>query len=178
MDLPTEPASRVEQYLGALIGLDGFTPPEYPSCRLELYLDYFVKHGISSTKKGYFFNGAFYSDPEHTTLIEPDENALYIDLASHIIYIYNGTEYVAIGGGGAGFSVEIVDELPETGENGIMYLVLNGGAEPDVYDEYLWVDSTSKFEKVGNTRISFQTKTLTFVKDDSTTETINFMIQP
>lgn len=83
------------------------------------------------------------------------------------------------GGGGTSFEVVIVEELPETGQNGKIYLVPSeDGEEPDIYDEYLWIQSTSSFERIGSTKITFQTKELTFVKDDSTTETINFMIQP
>lgn len=34
-----------------------------------------------------------------------------------------------------------VDALPETGENGVIYLVSNSGSSPNVYDEYIWVNS-------------------------------------
>ena len=57
------------------------------------------------------------------------------------------------GGGGAGFEARIVDELPETGENGVMYLVANGGAAGNTYDEFLWIESEEKFEKVGTTEV-------------------------
>lgn len=52
-----------------------------------------------------------------------------------------------------GFSAEIVEELPQTGEDGIMYLVLSedGGVEQDIYNEYIYVNG--KFEKIGNTAV-------------------------
>lgn len=52
-----------------------------------------------------------------------------------------------------GFEAQIVEELPPTGEDGIMYLVLSedGGVEQDIYNEYIWVNG--KFEKIGNTAV-------------------------
>ena len=55
------------------------------------------------------------------------------------------------------FKVEIVDELPETGENNILYLVskdpddknLNKPEGHNYYDEYVWIDTY--FEYIGNT---------------------------
>lgn len=51
------------------------------------------------------------------------------------------------------FSAEVVEELPQTGENGVLYLVENSGSGQNVYDEYIWVASESKFEKIGTTDI-------------------------
>ena len=51
------------------------------------------------------------------------------------------------------FSAEVVEELPQTGENGVLYLVDNSGSGQNVYDEYIWVASESKFEKIGTTDI-------------------------
>ena len=34
-----------------------------------------------------------------------------------------------------------------------IYFVSNGGSNPNAYDEYVWVASTSKFEKIGTTDI-------------------------
>lgn len=56
-----------------------------------------------------------------------------------------------VGGGGAGFEIKVVDELPETGEAGVMYMVPSGGEHPNVYDEYLYVDGN--WEIVGNTAV-------------------------
>lgn len=55
------------------------------------------------------------------------------------------------------FQVEVVDELPETGENNILYLVpkepddpnINQPVEHNYYDEYVWLDTY--FEYIGNT---------------------------
>lgn len=49
-----------------------------------------------------------------------------------------------------GFTATVVASLPETGESGVMYLVLaESGVEGDVYNEYIWVDTG--FEKIGST---------------------------
>lgn len=51
-----------------------------------------------------------------------------------------------------GFEAKIVEELPPTGEDGVMYLVLSEeGVEQDIYNEYIWVNG--KFEKIGNTAV-------------------------
>lgn len=49
------------------------------------------------------------------------------------------------------FEFSVVDELPVTGEKGIVYLVAHSHGGQDIYDEYIWV--TDKFEKIGNTDI-------------------------
>lgn len=56
-------------------------------------------------------------------------------------------------GGGVGFDVIVVQELPESGEKGIIYLVPKDGADPDVFDEYIWVTTTSTFELIGSTKV-------------------------
>ena len=48
----------------------------------------------------------------------------------------------------------VVDALPTTGEDGVIYLVAHSHTDDDdTYDEYIWLSSTSKFEKIGNTDI-------------------------
>lgn len=54
------------------------------------------------------------------------------------------------------FDYEIVNSLPETGEKGKLYLLLNSGTESNnLFDKYMWVEETSSFEKFGaNTTIT------------------------
>lgn len=52
-----------------------------------------------------------------------------------------------------GFDMVVVDQLPETGEKGILYLVKKDGAAPDVHDEYVWIESTQTFELIGTTQV-------------------------
>ena len=56
-------------------------------------------------------------------------------------------------GGGTGFDVQVVQELPATGQKGIIYLLAKDGAAPDVYDEYVWIESTQTFELIGTTQV-------------------------
>ena len=51
----------------------------------------------------------------------------------------------------AGFDVEIVQELPETGDAHTIYFVPNGGSTGNVYDEWMYINNT--WECVGNTAI-------------------------
>lgn len=51
-----------------------------------------------------------------------------------------------------GLHREIVNSLPSTGDNSIIYMVLDPNASsPDVYDEWLWVNGT--YEHIGSTRV-------------------------
>lgn len=52
-----------------------------------------------------------------------------------------------------GLNFEIVQTLPTTGVAGTIYLVPNSGTAPNIYDEYVWLTSTSKFEKIGTTDV-------------------------
>lgn len=50
------------------------------------------------------------------------------------------------------FDIKVVATLPATGEKGIFYFVpKEGGTDPDVHDEYVWVGT--KFELIGNTKV-------------------------
>lgn len=49
---------------------------------------------------------------------------------------------------------EIVDALPDTGNDGVFYLIKDTHADSnDGYDEYIWISKLSKYEKLGNTDI-------------------------
>ena len=55
------------------------------------------------------------------------------------------------------FEAQVVDTLPSTGTKGIIYFVPKTTTdEKNIYDEYIWVvkDSTSAFEKIGDTKIA------------------------
>ena len=49
------------------------------------------------------------------------------------------------GSGGSGIRFVEVQQLPQTGENGIIYLVPNG----DTFVEYVWLEDEERFEKLG-----------------------------
>ena len=50
-----------------------------------------------------------------------------------------------------GIDFQIVTSLPATGTKGVIYLMSNSGANPNSYDEYIWVNN--KFEKIGTTDV-------------------------
>lgn len=52
----------------------------------------------------------------------------------------------AMGGSNSSMRFEEVEELPETGENGVIYLVPNGD---DTFTEWVWVENEETFEKLG-----------------------------
>ena len=63
----------------------------------------------------------------------------------------------------AGFEAQVVDALPSTGTNGIIYFVpkapdAQSRTEKNIYEEYLWIekDSTGSFEKIGDTQVDIQ----------------------
>lgn len=64
---------------------------------------------------------------------------------------YTKTEVDNIVNGLTGVSFEIVASLPTTGEAGTIYLVSNSGSAPNIYDEYIYVNST--WEKIGTTDV-------------------------
>ena len=66
---------------------------------------------------------------------------------------YTQAEVDALLGNVAGISIEIVDALPTTGKNGMIYLVAHSHGDGDAYDEYVWVASKTAFEKIGSTDI-------------------------
>lgn len=47
--------------------------------------------------------------------------------------------------------IQVVSSLPQSGQANTIYLVPSGGSKPDVYDEYIWVNSA--WELIGNTEV-------------------------
>lgn len=52
-----------------------------------------------------------------------------------------------------GIEFQIVTSLPATGKTGVIYLISNSGSAPNIYDEYIWIASTSTYEKIGTTDV-------------------------
>lgn len=68
--------------------------------------------------------------------------------------VISGNTISATGaGGGVGFDMQVVDQLPATGKKGVIYLVPKDGTAPDVHDEYVWIDATQTFELIGTTQV-------------------------
>lgn len=47
---------------------------------------------------GYYYNGVFYSDADHTTAITPTNGSCYFDLETENIYIYKNSAYTQVSG--------------------------------------------------------------------------------
>lgn len=56
-------------------------------------------------------------------------------------------------GGISGISFSIVSSLPATGTTGVIYLVAHAHGTGDSYDEYIWLEESKTFEKIGNTDV-------------------------
>lgn len=54
-------------------------------------------------------------------------------------------------GGVTGITYEVVQTLPATGAVGTIYLISNSGTNPNIYDEYIYVNNG--FEKIGTTDV-------------------------
>ena len=52
-----------------------------------------------------------------------------------------------------GIDFQVVEQLPSSGKKGIIYLKSNGGSNNNIYDEFIWLEDSSKFEKIGTTDI-------------------------
>lgn len=52
-----------------------------------------------------------------------------------------------------GIDFQVVSSLPATGTKGVIYLLSNSGSAPNVYDEYIWLEASSSFEKIGTTEV-------------------------
>ena len=72
----------------------------------------------------------------------------------------------------ANLRIEVVTELPSTGEVNVIYLVKKVGKNPDVHDEYIYVENT--WEKIGNTEVdlsNYYTKEQVYSKSEVYTKT-------
>lgn len=110
-DLPKYPTTNVEEYLAKLAldngadldtNIPGSHPqngdlPEYPTTNVEEYLAWFTMNGLGKPTLGYFYEGKFYKDPEHTEEIAPKEGNLYFDANSGLMYIYVNDEFSLVG---------------------------------------------------------------------------------
>lgn len=59
-----------------------------PSSQLPSYVDDIVE--------GYLYNGSFYKESAHTTLITPEADKIYVDIPSSSTYRWGGSQYVRV----------------------------------------------------------------------------------
>ena len=68
-----------------------------------------------------------------------------------------------------GIKYEIVDSLPSSGKEQTIYFVKNNNSLiNDYYDEYVWISSSSAFEKIGSTQIDGSTTQPDWNQNDAT----------
>ena len=79
-----------------------------------------------------------------------------------------------------GVDFAIVDTLPTNGKAGTFYLVGNGGASGNVYDEYVYItkkDGTKSYEKIGTTDVDMtgyvKASDITAITNDEIDEIFN-----
>lgn len=77
-------------------------------------------------KQGYYYDGQFYEDAAHTTLITGNTKNLYVDKETNLLYAYNGTSFV-------------LTSIIPTSVNG-----LTGGTDPGIQGTTLIVASDKK----------------------------------
>lgn len=68
----------------------------------------------------------------------------------------------------ANLRIEVVNELPSTGETNVIYLVKKAGTNPDVHDKYVYVEGN--WEKIGNTEVdlsNYYTKDQVYTKSET-----------
>lgn len=68
----------------------------------------------------------------------------------------------------ANLRIEVVNELPSTGETNVIYLVKKAGTNLDVHDEYVYVEGN--WEKIGNTEVdlsNYYTKDQVYTKSET-----------
>ena len=70
--------------------------------------------------KGYYYNGKFYTDSTHTSLLEDKVGRIYIDAVNSRLYTYNGTSYETQNGSLPNASAELAGAVKlydEVGQN-------------------------------------------------------------
>lgn len=70
-----------------------------------------------------------------------------------------------------GFEFQVVNTLPVTGSNGVIYLVAHTHSERDIYDEYIWV--TDKYERLGTLDVDLSGYATTQYVNDELNKKVN-----
>lgn len=131
--IPEKPQTNLEQYLNRIATGDGDYPAK-PRTNVEQYLNYIIEEGVGAGSE------LVTELPE-----EGKDGALYVlvDNAEHPtkaygVYTYAGGSFV-LAAQPVDQSVQKVDQLPQTGQEGVLYYVLKSGST-DTYDLYRWIN--------------------------------------
>ena len=92
------------------------------------------------------------SNPSGEVLTEPKENIVNIITVEEVKELIRQNNLWLLPR--MGYRIVKVEELPATGENGVLYfLPIEGGETPNLYEEYVWNNIDSEFELLGTTEI-------------------------
>lgn len=113
---------------------------------------------IKEWAEGQFLKKTAYEAPKlqivkvNGRVLSPDgTKAINIDLGGYALKTEVTKQITEAVSGIKSFEAKVVESLPPTGENGILYLVANSGSGQNVYDEFLWING--KYEKLGTKEI-------------------------
>lgn len=119
-------------------------------------------------------------DPDTSKKVSITMPTKVSDLANDILFQTQSQVSSAIAtavGKITGISFSIVETLPTTGQNGVIYLIAHSHSDSgDSYDEYAWIASASKYEKLGNTDVDLSGYMKTADMSAITTAEIDTMI--
>jgi hypothetical protein len=111
---------------------------------LDKRLQYLFQHFDScKVVSGYYYNDQMYKDSAHTELITGSVDCLYIDKSTTTLYLYNGSAYEEVQGGGGGSTVTITPTLATgtkiadfsiDGVSDSLYAPTGGGGASDLDD--------------------------------------------
>ena len=101
---------------------------------------YQTESNVKSTVEGYGYQTAAQVDTAITGKGYQTKSQVDAEIASKLKDV-------------TGISFEIVTSLPTTGKAGTIYLIAHSHGAGDAYDEYVYIESTNKFEKLGSTDV-------------------------
>ena len=88
-------AENKPSYTASEIGTNGVAPLNVSGLIDQQYLPSYVDDII----EGYYYNGSFYEEAAHTTVITPEEGKVYVDLSNNQTYRWGGSAYARLDAG-------------------------------------------------------------------------------
>lgn len=136
--------SSVEDYLMLAVGNTGLDEQESAITVGQ------VKDYCDADKAQVAFTGSYLNLTD-----APNLNDYVLMTTLHNNY-YNKNQINTIISGVNGVKFDKVEELPDTGESNVIYLLPHeGGQDPDIFDEYVWLEDGQMFERIGSTSADF-----------------------
>ncbi len=143
---------------------------------MKKYLNYEgLQHLITWIKNTFLQKNALKINEikRNNTVIEPVDKSVNISVPIKVSELTNDAGYQtkadvkALLNSQEKIKKAIVESLPSSGEENIIYLVKNSSSGNNVYDEYMWIDS--KWEKIGDTATTVVIESITTAEIDALT---------